>query len=65
MYRGSRLPLSGVDMETSVSISDSETGTSRREDRGLGVCGACKYMRGGGMGRLYLIYICGTRLAEV
>jgi hypothetical protein len=45
VYRGSRLPRGGVDMDTSVSVSDSETDTSRREEKGLGVCEACKYRK--------------------
>ena len=45
MYRGSRLPLGGVDTDTRVSVSDSETDTSRREEKCLGVCEACKYRK--------------------
>ena len=54
MYRGVRstLPLGGVGMDTGVSVSDFETDTSRREEKGLGVCEACKYRTGGWHGTI-------------
>ena len=50
-------------MDPALSVSDSETDTSRREEKGLGGCEACKYRRVGwnGMVAPYLHFQNSTR----